>query len=157
MNIRHEDQVHGGLGYWVGSLASAMRKGLERELAPFDITPAQWAILEMCYRGEANTLTGMARVIPVDAAAISRQVDKLVTKGLIRRRRQTRDRRSVRLDLTETGRGLVPELVKCVHDNNAKFLVDFSEDEKEVIIATIERMLRNAHIALPREVKSEYE
>ena len=150
-----EEQVHGGLGYWVGSLASSMRKGLGQELAPFDVSPVQWAILEMCYRGEANTLTGLSRVIPIDAAAISRQVAKLVAKGLIRRRRQSRDRRLVRLDLTEAGRSLVPELAKCVQANNAKFLAGISEEEQEVMILMVERMLRNAQTAVHREEETD--
>lgn len=155
MNTESKDQVHGGLGYWVGSLASAMRKGLEQELAPFGVTPTQWAILEMCYRGESDTLTGLARVIPVDAAAISRQVDKLAAKGLIRRRRQSRDRRSIRLTLTESGRNLVPQLAQRVHANNARFLADISPQEQSALIATIERMLRNTQSDVHGEVNSE--
>ena len=155
MDPEAEGQVHGGLGYWVGSLASSMRKELEQELAPFDVSPTQWAILEMCYRGEANTLTGLLRVVPVDAAAISRQVAKLAAKGLIRRRRESRDRRLVRLDLTEAGRKLVPELAKCVQANNAKFLAGISKEEQEVIILAIERMLRNAQTAVYREEKTD--
>ena len=100
----------------------------------------------MCYQGEANTLTGLARVIPVDAAAISRQVDKLVAKGLVRRRRLSRDRRTVRLELTEAGRTLAPELAKCVHANNARFLTGISADEQAALIATIEKMLTNGQI-----------
>ena len=108
MGMHNEDDALGGLGFWVGSLASAMRKGLDAELAPFGITAAQWPILEMCDRGQANTLMELARVIPVDPGAISRQVEKLVRKGLVRRRRQSHDRRSQRLDLTPAGSALVP-------------------------------------------------
>ena len=39
MRNKEEDSVHGGIGYWIGSLASAFRKGLGRELAPFNVTP----------------------------------------------------------------------------------------------------------------------
>jgi DNA-binding MarR family transcriptional regulator len=121
---------------------------LERELAPFKVTSAQWAILEMCYTGEANTVSGLARVIPVDAAAISRQLDKLRAKGLIRRRRLPRDRRTVRVELTEAGRALVPMLVPCVHANNAKFLEGISEEEQTALTSVIQKMLMNAEAAV---------
>ena len=147
MGMHNEDDALGGLGFWVGSLASAMRKGLDAELSPFGITAAQWPILEMCDRGQANTLMQLARVIPVDPGAISRQVEKLVRKGLVRRRRQSHDRRSQRLDLTPAGRALVPELAAAVRANNAKFLAGMSRQEQQASIATIERMLRNAETA----------
>ena len=147
MEMHNEDDALGGLGFWVGSLASAMRKGLDAELAAFGITAAQWPILEMCDRGQANTLMELARVIPVDPGAISRQVEKLVRKGLVRRRRQSHDRRSQRLDLTPAGSALVPELAAAVRANNAKFLAGMSRQEQQAIIATIERMLRNAEMA----------
>ena len=132
------------MDYWVCSLASAFRKGLERELAPFEVTPAQWAILEMCYRGEANTPSGLARVIPVDTAAISRQLDKLKDKGLVQRRHSARDRRTITVRLTEEGRELVPKLAPCVHANNAKFLRGLSEEQQTALISIIQKMLISA-------------
>ncbi len=75
------------LAYWVGSLASAIGKGAGEELAPMGVTPCQWAILEAAFYENANTLTALARIIPVDAAGISRQLDKLQKSGLVRRRR----------------------------------------------------------------------
>ena len=144
MNTEQGVQVHGGMGYWVGSLASAFRKGLERRLTPFEVTPAQWAILELCYRGEANTPSGLSRLIPVDTAAISRQLDKLHEKGLIHRRRSARDRRSITVRLTEEGRALVPRLAPCVHANNEKLLSGVSDEERTALISTIQTVLINA-------------
>ena len=144
MDTEQDNEVHGGVGYWVGSLASAFRKGLEHELEPFQVTPAQWAILEMCYRGEANTPSGLARVIPVDTAAISRQLDKLKDKGLIQRRRSARDRRSVTVRLTEEGRALVLKLAPCEHANNAKFLRGLNNEEQIALISIIQKMLVSA-------------
>ena len=121
-----------------------MRKGLEEELAQFDVTPAQWAILEAASGGEANTLTALARIIPVDAAAISRQLDKLQKNGLVRRRRLRSDRRTVRIELTEAGRDLVPRLTPCVQANNVMFLSGVSAEEQAAFTEIIQKILRNA-------------
>ena len=148
MQINPGNSIRGDLGYWVGSLASALRKGLDRELAAFDVTSAQWAILEVCNRGEANSPSALARVIPVDAAAISRQLDKLREKGLIRRRRLTSDRRSIRVELTEEGRELVPTLAPLVQANNSKFLEGITEDEQAALSVIIQKMLHHAQTAV---------
>ena len=131
------------LGYWVGSLASAIGKGLGAELAPMGVTPTQWAILEAAFAGNANTLTGLARIIPVDAAAISRHLDKLGDKGLIRRRRLRSDRRTVRIELTEAGRDLVSKLAPIVHANFARFLSGVTPEEQAAFIELIRRMLES--------------
>ena len=144
MNTSEENQGQGNLGYWIGSLASAFRKGLANELETFDVSPAQWAILEACYTGEANTPSGLARIIPVDTAAISRQLDNLKDKGLIQRRRNARDRRSIRVGLTAAGRDLVPQLMPGVHANNAKFLKGITDEEQTALINIIGKMLNNA-------------
>ncbi|MDE2767110.1 MAG: MarR family transcriptional regulator [Chloroflexota bacterium] len=136
------------LGYLVGTLASAMRTGLDRELASFGISSAQWAILDACHEGEADTLTGLSRVIPLDSASISRHVERLVRVGLVHRSRSTRDRRLVRLSLTDTGNRLVPELAQRVQANNAKFLAGITEREQEAMMRTIRRMLESSQAAV---------
>ena len=148
MEINQRNSIHQDLGYWIGSLASALRKGLDRELAALEITSAQYAILEVCYRGEANSPSALARVIPVDTAAISRQLDKLREKGLIRRRRLTSDRRSIRVELTEEGRTLVPKLSPLMHVNNSRFLEGVTEGEQAAFSAIIQKMLRHAQSAV---------
>ena len=136
------------LGYLVGTLASAMRTGLDRELASFGISSAQWAILDACHEGEADTLTGLSRVIPLDSASISRHVERLVRVGLVHRSRSTRDRRLVRLSLTEAGNRLMPELAQRVHANNAKFLTGITKGEQEAMLRTMQRMLESAEAAV---------
>ena len=131
------------LGYWVGSLASAIGKGAAEELAPMGVTPCQWAILEAAFFGNANTLTALARIIPVDAAGISRQLDKLQKRGLVRRRRLRSDRRTVRIELTEAGLDLVPKLAPRVQANNRRFLSCVTTAEQAAFIEIIRKMMQN--------------
>jgi len=49
-------------------------------LAPFKIVPVQWAILEQCAPAQGTTATLLARVIPIDSASISRNVERLVQR-----------------------------------------------------------------------------
>ena len=145
MNTERPELMERGLGYWIGLLSSALVKSLGRELAPFDVSPVEWAILEVCERGEANTPTGLARIIPVDQAAISRQLDKLKAKGLIQRRRSSRDRRSVRVEMTQAGRELVSKLAPHVEANNARFWGDMTGEEQVGFLRIIQEMLANAN------------
>ncbi len=143
MNKRERDTAQVELGFWVGSLSSAMKNSLNRSLAPFDITASQWAILETCYKGEADSVSTLCRYIPVDAAAISRQVDRLVSKRLIQRRRRAKDRRTVRITLTAAGRELVPKLAPLIHANNDQFLKRLDSTEQLNLARMLQKILDN--------------
>ena len=130
-----------GLGFWIGSLGSALKNSLNRRLAPFGITTAQWAIMETCYNGEADSISTLCRCIPVDAAAISRQVDRLVAKELIQRRRSTRDRRNVRITLTSAGRELVPRLSHIVYANNDQYASRLDAAEQAELVRMLKKIL----------------
>ncbi len=141
MNNWQEDETRRRLGFWVGSLSSAIRNSLGRRLAPFDITTSQWAILETCYNGEANSISTLCRYIPVDPAAISRQVDRLVAKGLVRRRRSVKDRRAVHIALTAVGQELVPQLARLANANNDQFLNRLDSAEQAEFVRMLQKML----------------
>ena len=139
-----ESRSQDHLAYWVGSLASAIGKSVGEQLAPMGVTTCQWAILEAAFFGNANTLTALARIIPVDAASISRQLDKLQKCGLVRRRRLRSDRRTVRIELTEAGRELVPKLETRVLANIDRYLAGVSAEEQAAFTEVIKKMLKNA-------------
>jgi DNA-binding MarR family transcriptional regulator len=53
---------------------------------------------------EGDTVAGLARDLEIDPGAMTRSLDRLEAKGLVRRERSTQDRRVVRLVLTGEGR-----------------------------------------------------
>ena len=132
------------LGPMAARVVSAYSKLAEERLAPFDLSPLQWNILDACFQGLADTITGLTDVVPIDSAAISRNVDKLVGKGFIRRRRLRGDRRVVKLSLTKDGLELMPELGRRLQDVNAVLLRGVSEKEKMAFIRTMQKIAANA-------------
>ncbi len=132
------------LGPLAATVVSAYSKLVEERLAPFELTALQWSILEACFQQQANTVTGLMQIVPIDSASISRNVDELVKKGLIRRRRLRSDRRVVRLSLTKEGLDLMPELGRRLQAVNALLLRGVSEKEKLVFMRTIQKIAANA-------------
>jgi DNA-binding MarR family transcriptional regulator len=103
--------------------------------------------METCYNGEANSISTLCRCIPVDAAAISRQVDRLVAKGYAQRRRSARDRRNVRITLTAAGRELVPRLAHLVYANNDQFAGRLDSAEQAELVRLLEKILTHEESA----------
>ena len=119
----------------VAILANVISKGVERELAPFGIQPAEFALMRVCLIGGETTATELGRALPVDASRISRIVNRLVETGLLRRRRLREDRRVVRLGLTPEGRQLIEELVRRVAAFEAATLAGIHAEELHSLIA----------------------
>lgn len=77
-----------------------------------DVTLPQYRVLvELAARGPQR-LADLATILQVDRSTATRMCDRLVGKRLVRRRRTSTDRRSVRVSLTSPGRELVKEVTR---------------------------------------------
>jgi DNA-binding MarR family transcriptional regulator len=77
-----------------------------------EVTLAQYRTLVVLASRGPQTMALLASNIAVTPATATRMCDRLVRKGLIRRTHQRGDRRTVRLDLTATGRSLVDAVTR---------------------------------------------
>lgn len=121
----------------------SIRQTIDRELAPHDLTQAQWLPLVRIAHGGCTTIAALARDQAMDPGAMTRAVDRLEAKGLLRRERSHTDRRIVTLVLTDAGRAaaaLVPPV--AVQVLNAH-LAGFSADEFRQLVGLLTRLLAN--------------
>lgn len=82
-------------------------------MVPHDLTAMQWQPLYMIAIGRANTAADLARQMQVDTGAVTRMLDRLQAKALVRRERSTADRRIVYLELTDTGANVPRRFPRC--------------------------------------------
>jgi DNA-binding MarR family transcriptional regulator len=89
----------GGLGYLITQARNAVLAAIESELAPLDVTAAQFIVVLSVAHGRANTPSEIARLVGCDSGAMTRLLDRIEGKGIIRRIRSgsTADRRSVHI------------------------------------------------------------
>ena len=144
MSRKKKYSLNESMGYWVNLLANTMREGFERTLAPYRVTAQQWAVLVSLCNKDAETPTQLARILGLDGSAITRLLDRLEAKGLLVRRPGVSDRRSIKLELTASGRTLTPKLIPLSKEGNRRFMKGLSEREISQFRVTIQRMLKNA-------------
>jgi len=131
------------VGYLMKRVLSSVLAQADERLASLDLTHAQWLPLFKLAVKECHTVAGLARELDLDPGAMTRSLDRLETKGLVRRERSTEDRRVVNLVLTDEGRLVarqVPPVMAEVLNNHLK---GFSEDEWKQLIALLTRMVAN--------------
>lgn len=118
------------------SIQHGVRK-LTREDDDRQLTPAQYHILRYIHRG-AKSASNLAACEKVSLPAISRHVDDLVKMGLVERTRDTEDRRSIILALTEQGQVIWNKLVERNHQIFSERMKLLSPKEIEIIIEGLE-------------------
>jgi DNA-binding MarR family transcriptional regulator len=74
---------------------------------------------------------------------MTRMIDRLEQKGLIRRVPHPEDRRAMTLELTVAGKALYPQLLSAKETVQAQFLRGFSVDEARQLERLLNRMLDN--------------
>jgi DNA-binding MarR family transcriptional regulator len=116
---------------------------MDRELSKFDITAPQLIVLASVANKEADSAAGLCKSISYDPGAMTRMIDRLEQKGLVRRVPNPDDRRAMNLELTTAGKALFPQLLKAKETVQAQFLRGFGKAEVQALESFLNRMLDN--------------
>lgn len=116
---------------------------LELELSKFDISAPQLIVLASVANKEADSAAALCKSISYDPGAMTRMIDRLEQKGLVRRFPNPDDRRASNLEMTTAGRALYPQLLQAKERVQAKFLRGFTNGDVAQLEALLERVLAN--------------
>ncbi|HEY2590007.1 MAG TPA: MarR family transcriptional regulator [Steroidobacteraceae bacterium] len=138
------------VGYLVNRLREEMGASLERrfaahpELAALELSWPQFRIIAtIAVDSEAKSASSLCKSVSYDAGAMTRMVDRLESKGLIRRERCPNDRRLVYLELTEAGRSVWPIMMEITRQALNGLLRGFTKAEARQLEGFLRRMLEN--------------
>lgn len=97
--------------------ARLLRNHIERALAQFDLDLGQYLVLSMLAidAGEPTIPSELGVAIDATRTQMTRLVDRLEARGLVRRTASTQDRRSLELSLTAAGQRLLDRAIPAVH------------------------------------------
>ncbi|HEY6424913.1 MAG TPA: MarR family transcriptional regulator [Pseudonocardiaceae bacterium] len=115
---------------------------MERQLAAFDVTAQQAALLLHAGRQDSSPSRLMA-LLGTDTAGMTRLLDRLEGKGLLQRRQHPDDRRSVVIELTDQGRAVVPHLPPVFGRVTSQLFGGFSAEEISQLTVMLQRMHDN--------------
>jgi DNA-binding MarR family transcriptional regulator len=131
------------IGHMARVLVGSMTRRIDAEMQVHDLTAMQWKPLLMLRTGQADTAAGLARLNCSDNGAMTRMLDRLEAKGLLRRVRSATDRRIVHLALTKEGErisDLIPFGLSTVLNEH---LEGFSKAEYTQLKTLLRRMIAN--------------
>ena len=136
-------QISESIGYLLKRSHLLLAAAIDQELAPYDLTIQQFSILMMIKERNCNTAADIARETASDTGAVTRILDRMEAKDILRRVRSVADRRVINIELTERGR-LVTEKMPVVAINvlNRHFK-DFSADELSTLKTLLRKLISN--------------
>ncbi len=135
--------VEDSVGYLIGRARAQLAKSLDDGLASQGITHAQGSILLMLRSGRFDNASQLAREMYIDAAAMTRMVDRLVKRDLIKRMPSGDDRRVSRLQLTVAGSRLADQLPEVFIAARERNFAGLSAEEMGFLKSLLRRILVN--------------
>ena len=139
------------VAHLVGQVRTELLAALDRELtadrhiADIGVTAAQFIVIaRLAIAERKKSASDLCKEMSYDAGAMTRMIDRLESKSLIRRARCPQDRRLVYLEMTEQGRSVYPRLRELSMSIQNRFLRGFSRADARQLEGLLGRMLENA-------------
>jgi DNA-binding MarR family transcriptional regulator len=128
------------VGYHLRRAQIAVFQDFAREMASFGVTPGQFGVLQVVAANPGLSQSELAKAIGVDRSTVVAVIDRLEEQDLVVRAPSPTDRRSHALQLSETGRRLVEELVPRVRRHEERIAASLSPRERSRLIELLRRI-----------------
>lgn len=166
--------ANNNIGFWLfyaqrhveHAFAETLKACCVENEKPYVITPAQWSVLHLLSEEDGLTIGRISQKRFADAPTVTGIVTRLEQSGLVERRHDRADRRSVKVYLTDEGReimGFLLEEVADVHSIMVRGLSQADQHDLQVklqqIIANVSAIVRNSgdRFSLTRHCEPEEE
>lgn len=140
--VPHPIEQH--LGYQLRRIVTLLTAHIDRQVEPLGLTDAQWKPLLRLLLDQTGTVAALARICQLDAGGMTRMLDRLEAKGLVRRERSQEDRRVVNIELTDEGRAAAQQLPDVLQSMQRSMLQGFSAEEEAQLRGFLARLYGNA-------------
>lgn len=108
-----------------------------------NLPPAQGIVLRIVARQDNLSIKEIAEIMRVSGSAITQLVDSLVKAGFLMREVNPRDRRTLRISLTDDGRSKLEEFKKFHRENLGQVLSPLSDQDLETFRNLLWKILNN--------------
>ena len=141
MPLLHESAI----GYVLGRTCHIMRTTLRATFSAsgHDVTPEEWGLLNRLWEQDGRRQAELADATIRDRTTVTRLLDGMVAKGLVRRETDPDDRRAVQTWLTTKGRAMRRKLIPIADELLDRATQGVSERDLALTISTLQRLQGN--------------
>ena len=131
--------------YWINRLSFILRKEISQRFKEksFSISGEEWGMLLNLWRQDGRTPTELADLTIRDRTTVTRLIDGMVKKDLVKREIDPNDRRRSLIFLTARGESLQQELVPIAQELIQQSLNGISHEDINHIVRVMKQMAEN--------------
>lgn len=97
-------------GHLMGKLHRSLKRNYDKQLKEFGLTPCQFEVLMTLWEEDNILLSELGKRVSRDGPTITGVIDRMERKMLVKRKRDSNDRRVVKVILTAKSNGMKEEL-----------------------------------------------
>src|SRR6185312_2873891 len=130
------------LGYHLRRAQVAVFQHFTQTTGAAEITPGQFGVLTVIRNNPGLSQTQLGNALGIDRSTVVAVIDRLESRGLVRRAASPSDRRSHALHLSEEGAALQRRLEELVRAHERHIARDLTAEEKQHLIELLDRIAR---------------
>ncbi|MBP2651329.1 MAG: transcriptional regulator [Firmicutes bacterium] len=136
-------KLNDALGYLVNIVAGRYKNEIYSVLAPYDLTPEQWIVLNRLWEGDGKTQRELAIETFKDEPNIARILQKLECKAYVHRCADCKDRRIMLVYITETGKCVAEAALPVIFDYQKRMTKRLSDSEVLLLKGLLKKLMGN--------------
>jgi DNA-binding MarR family transcriptional regulator len=138
---REVSDLEAHLGYWLRFVSNHVSYAFQRSLAAQGVSVAEWVVLRALFDEDAVAPSHLAMRLGMTRGTVSKLVDRLAAKSLVRKTPSAGDRRYQSVALTAAGRALVPSLAVLADENDRAFFAALSATEQQTLLRLMQKLV----------------
>ena len=132
-----------GMGYRIKLMSQLLGRKFQERLDPFGLTPFHWVVLCCLWEEDGLATSSISEKLQQVGGTLTGVLDRMVERDLVRRERDTHDRRVWRIWLTETGQNLQEVLPPIGVEIRETAMQGMSIPERELLSDLVNRAIAN--------------
>jgi DNA-binding MarR family transcriptional regulator len=131
------------LGYRIKLLSQLITRKFTERLEPLGLTPFHWLVLCCLWQEDGLPTSSIGDKLQQVGGTLTGVLDRMEERGLIRRERDTQDRRIWRIWLTQAGKDLETVLPPIAADVREETMQGIAPAEREMFSQILNRAIAN--------------
>lgn len=117
--------------------------GFYKDTLGMDVTPQKVYVLELLDTEKKLTMNNLSKGMNLDSSAVSTLISRMEKKSLVKRTHGTKDRRTVYVQLTKSGKELRDELRKKTGELTNNIAEDITEEDIQTLKNIVKKIAAN--------------
>lgn len=138
-----QDLAPYNLGYRIKLLSQLLTRKFTERLEPFGLTPFHWLVLCCLWQEDGLPTSSIGEKLQQVGGTLTGVLDRMEERGLVRRERDTHDRRIWRIWLTDAGKELETVLPPIASEVREETMQGISVADREMFSQILNRAIAN--------------